>query len=953
MHPSLFSRTGGRGGGGAIVWMAASEAEDVATVVGGDPRLETRLRSEVSDVVPSVAVDTPLWWLYGRTLRESDDAVAASRKLHTLAFSLALFLYSAMRLIVGCAVHSGRDYTGRIAFWAYHLMALTTLTTFLFITLRRSCGRVLLRGFTVAFVVSVLLADLDAASHATEGAARAWPLLLSLVDLLRNLSLESQHVDATLVVIFVWLLLTSLETYLRFGLFDISGTASSDERIPSCKEDAPCKHSEYAFPDLAMYVLVFALQWNLSRFGTVVYAAPRSHADGPSTSNLRFHHSMSMRPSCDNIQGIMTTGPIGTAAIIIPSLTNSTMESSRRFLSRSNLTTNMLRSPLSDMLHEVLKAIRDFRMAETLRLARELGSDKLCELITAIVKNLRVYRTFIPECALVDIHPNAYDDVIGLVARPWADAAAVAAASAHTTPESAAAAAAAARSRNPLEAAARAPPSEVSRAPGHLTSHAAIVFTDIVCSTALWHTSAMAMRGSILQHNEIIRRTAAAHGGYEVKVIGEAFMLAFAKGSDAVEFGLAVQCKLLDAEWPEELMELDSCVVDEKGLWRGLTIRIGIYEGEVRPGMQTMSERASYVGPTVNTASRIESACPDGAICVEDSLLHSLPEETVVGLSARSLGNVQLRGVMPALDLSALYPRRLEERWEHGRRGQTMGPPRTTPSLALTWRTHRLATVATVELVKEAGFSDLFTNSHTNSEFMNSQFALVLTSLERCRGRVLGVVGTSIMVVWNGVSIPCPHHVENCFRFASLLPTHSHYTASGGSRHAVGAAVGKVVCGVMGNDCQRYGNVIGECVPLAKRLGELAAQHTYQFLFANSTDKELPCGSCMRPIVKRHHPTEPAFSNYTVYSVDVNNVVTNMSLIEMEYEGDNREGETPRAEMFLDASASTRRPTLLSVAAEFVPTATPAVTVPAEDDEGESTDGSNPMFSSLRSWTVS
>lgn len=76
-----------------------------------------------------------------------------------------------------------------------------------------------------------------------------------------------------------------------------------------------------------------------------------------------------------------------------------------------------------------------------------------------------------------------------------------------------------------------------------LTAHAApngtvtILFSDVVASTAINERIGDKKWMQLLrEHNDIIRRQKALHGGYEVKTIGDAFMLAFRSATAMLEF---------------------------------------------------------------------------------------------------------------------------------------------------------------------------------------------------------------------------------------------------------------------------------------------------------------------------------------------------------------------------------------------------------------------------------
>eukprot|EP00756_Hemistasia_phaeocysticola_P033910 Hpha_TRINITY_DN16490_c9_g1::TRINITY_DN16490_c9_g1_i1::g.159957::m.159957 len=104
-----------------------------------------------------------------------------------------------------------------------------------------------------------------------------------------------------------------------------------------------------------------------------------------------------------------------------------------------------------------------------------------------------------------------------------------------------------------------------------------MVFTDIQSSTALWDAYPQGMYEALQTHNTVLRKVARENDGYEVKVIGDAFMVAFCQAHDAVCFGLDAQLQLVDSAWPEDLCEHPLCRLQgdkDSPLWHGVRVRI-------------------------------------------------------------------------------------------------------------------------------------------------------------------------------------------------------------------------------------------------------------------------------------------------------------------------------------------------------------------------------------------
>jgi class 3 adenylate cyclase len=89
----------------------------------------------------------------------------------------------------------------------------------------------------------------------------------------------------------------------------------------------------------------------------------------------------------------------------------------------------------------------------------------------------------------------------------------------------------------------------------------ALVFTDITRAASLWEFNAAAMLDAMVIHNETLRATLQLHRGYETVSLGDwnsgegSFCMAFQQVSDAVAWCCDVQLALLEAEWPEALLE--------------------------------------------------------------------------------------------------------------------------------------------------------------------------------------------------------------------------------------------------------------------------------------------------------------------------------------------------------------------------------------------------------------
>ena len=149
-----------------------------------------------------------------------------------------------------------------------------------------------------------------------------------------------------------------------------------------------------------------------------------------------------------------------------------------------------------------------------------------------------------------------------------------------------------------------------------------LIFTDIEGSTALWDEDKTTMSAALEIHHDVIRKVIDRYSAYEVKTIGDSFMIAVKcpdtgaeegnKGSCDKLLRLAndIQQDLLHAEWPVELANMPTTCTEftnvncfEKNgdrveptlTFRGLRVRIGIHVGvhSDRPSKISSSAQSS------------------------------------------------------------------------------------------------------------------------------------------------------------------------------------------------------------------------------------------------------------------------------------------------------------------------------------------------------------------------
>jgi adenylate cyclase len=130
----------------------------------------------------------------------------------------------------------------------------------------------------------------------------------------------------------------------------------------------------------------------------------------------------------------------------------------------------------------------------------------------------------------------------------------------------------------------------------------AILFTDIVGHTEMMDRLGDAKGRDVLrEHERITRETLAAHGGTEVKAMGDGFMAWFSSAQQAVSCGVALQRAL--GAWNDE---------GDGAKASSLRVRVGVNAGE------PIEEDGDLFGSSVIAASRICGQAGGGEIVVSD-----------------------------------------------------------------------------------------------------------------------------------------------------------------------------------------------------------------------------------------------------------------------------------------------------------------------------------------------
>eukprot|EP01063_Lacrimia_lanifica_P017138 TRINITY_DN2386_c0_g1_i1.p1 TRINITY_DN2386_c0_g1~~TRINITY_DN2386_c0_g1_i1.p1 ORF type:complete len:822 (+),score=269.22 TRINITY_DN2386_c0_g1_i1:79-2544(+) len=369
----------------------------------------------------------------------------------------------------------------------------------------------------------------------------------------------------------------------------------------------------------------------------------------------------------------------------------------------------------------------------------------------------------------------------------------------------------------------------------------AVMFTDIRASTNIWGACPDGMTHGLRMHNACIRAAVAAHSGYEVKTIGDAFMVAFPHPSDAVRCGLEIQAGLVDIAWPEALLKIPECAGRSKpdGVWHGLVIRVGVHSGSVMCEQNALTGRFDYFGDTVNTAARMEAASKPGMVAGRPDIIGEVVEDPgcMVMYTAvlKGLNNNQPMPLVAAVP-AALKGRCKLPHADHvaslkaQHRNRKDGSQASTPADAAKPRQSLLATTTSRATTAAVMVADCSSAAGTSAA-LREHLATAVVRVQASGGSVVTTIGSIVILSWTG----------NLFHSAlQYIAGLARSTAS--YRTHVGAARGQVVNGTAGSGQQRFVTVVGPSVTYAVQLCVMAARHNAACLFRTNEDAATSAG---------------------------------------------------------------------------------------------------------------
>jgi len=187
----------------------------------------------------------------------------------------------------------------------------------------------------------------------------------------------------------------------------------------------------------------------------------------------------------------------------------------------------------------------------------------------------------------------------------------------------------------------------VRRERPEIATHAApdgtvtIMFSDIEDSTGLTERLGdQAWQELLRKHNALIREQIRAYGGYEVKTMGDGFMVAFQSAKKGLDCAMAIQRAFKSSPPLHDV---------ERGPGGEIRVRIGLHAGEA------IKDGDDFYGKNVIMASRVAGKAGGGEILVS-SLLRQLVESSVGRDTFGAPREVELKGLTGTHTVYAVGP---------------------------------------------------------------------------------------------------------------------------------------------------------------------------------------------------------------------------------------------------------------------------------------------------------
>ncbi|SCU70499.1 Adenylate and Guanylate cyclase catalytic domain containing protein, putative [Trypanosoma equiperdum] len=202
-----------------------------------------------------------------------------------------------------------------------------------------------------------------------------------------------------------------------------------------------------------------------------------------------------------------------------------------------------------------------------------------------------------------------------------------------------------------------------------------LIFTDVESSTAQWAAHPELMPDAVAAHHRLIRSLITHYRCYEVKTVGDSFMIACKSAFAASSLAQGLQQRFFSADWgtsafDESYREFEQQRADDdneykppsarldpevyRSLWKGLRVRIGIHTGLCEIRQDEVTKGYDYYGKVTDMAARTESVANGGQVVLTQATYFALSTAEREQFDVVSLGRIPLAGAPQPMEVYQL-----------------------------------------------------------------------------------------------------------------------------------------------------------------------------------------------------------------------------------------------------------------------------------------------------------
>mmetsp|Transcript_22055 Transcript_22055/g.35060 ORF Transcript_22055/g.35060 Transcript_22055/m.35060 type:complete len:1184 (+) Transcript_22055:122-3673(+) len=163
------------------------------------------------------------------------------------------------------------------------------------------------------------------------------------------------------------------------------------------------------------------------------------------------------------------------------------------------------------------------------------------------------------------------------------------------------------------------------------------VFSEIQGSSLIWEADPEYAQAALHAHNNVFKVNIKQHCGYQVKVVGDCYMIAFQRTLDAVNFCLQSQLDMMELQIPAysgpHLPELASkSYTDDAGqkvaVWQDVRLQMGVHSGLPYSSLNPITQHTDFYGPVIHKAARIQAQGQGGVVVCSKTIYDDVNRHT-------------------------------------------------------------------------------------------------------------------------------------------------------------------------------------------------------------------------------------------------------------------------------------------------------------------------------------